>query len=141
MIPSLTIDIPGQPIPKGRGRAVRRGASVRVVTPERTRDFEAGVAMIARAAARVAGWAADPLDALACEIWATMARPQRRGASAPSLHVVRPDADNIAKAVLDGLVLGGLIRDEQVCDLLVRKRYAAPGEEPGVRVRIWGVMA
>ena len=45
--------------------------------------------------------------------------------SAPNFHFSKPDSDNLAKAVMDTL---GLLRfwkdDAQVCELVIRKRYA-----------------
>lgn len=60
---------------------------------------------------------------------------------APVLHTAKPDADNLAKAVMDALgpwpsgALPILWEDDQViAELRVRKRYTAL--EPGVRVRV-----
>jgi Holliday junction resolvase RusA-like endonuclease len=46
---------------------------------------------------------------------------------------VKPDADNVAKIVLDALNGSAFCDDAQVVHLQVLKRYA---EEPGVKVRI-----
>lgn len=52
--------------------------------------------------------------------------------SAPAWHTVKPDGDNLAKAVLDALTQCGLWSDDNlVCDLRVVKRY---GDTPGCRV-------
>ena len=52
-------------------------------------------------------------------------------------HTKKPDADNLAKAVLDSL--NGLIwvDDAQVCELSVSKWIAAGDERAGVTVRIY----
>lgn len=54
---------------------------------------------------------------------------------APTAHTGKPDADNLAKAVLDALTqLGGYWRDDsQVARLLVDKVY---GSTPGCLIRI-----
>lgn len=45
--------------------------------------------------------------------------------NAPTFHASKPDADNLAKAVMDALtVLRIWADDSQICDLSVRKRYA-----------------
>lgn len=45
----------------------------------------------------------------------------------------KPDVDNVAKIVLDAAVRAGVIADDdQVTDLLVKKRYTAVDEAPGV---------
>lgn len=52
-------------------------------------------------------------------------------------HTVRPDSDNVAKAVLDAMTdLGWWRDDSQVCELLVTKWYAAAGESPGARIML-----
>jgi len=52
--------------------------------------------------------------------------------SAPGYVEVRPDADKLARTILDAMTLSNLIRDDgQVAVLTVAKRY---GEKPGVRV-------
>lgn len=58
-------------------------------------------------------------------------RPQPR-----AWHQAKPDADNLAKAVMDAL-LGTVWRDDnQVCWLLARKLYASGAEQPGVEVEV-----
>lgn len=50
-------------------------------------------------------------------------------------HTSKPDADNSAKAVLDGMVKAGLLPDDaQVADLTVRKRW---GNEGGISILVY----
>jgi Holliday junction resolvase RusA-like endonuclease len=56
---------------------------------------------------------------------------------APEFHTIRPDADNLAKAVLDAF--GHLAlwhEDDQVAKLTVTKRYEDPACGPGASIRI-----
>jgi Holliday junction resolvase RusA-like endonuclease len=56
---------------------------------------------------------------------------------APLRHIVRPDADNAMKAVLDALTKCGFWLDDcQVCDAEIKKIYASGGP-PGVRIVIY----
>jgi len=56
---------------------------------------------------------------------------------APTLYVKKPDADNLAKAVLDALtVLQFWKDDDQVVDLIVRRRWVNPGNAPGCWVKV-----
>lgn len=48
----------------------------------------------------------------------------------------KPDADNLAKAVLDALNGVAYDDDSQVCHLTVSKRFANPGEDPGCTITI-----
>lgn len=50
-------------------------------------------------------------------------------------HVRKPDIDNLVKALLDGLVKGRIIEDDNlVTDLMIQKRYIEPGHPAGVEV-------
>jgi Holliday junction resolvase RusA-like endonuclease len=54
----------------------------------------------------------------------------------------RPDVDKLARAVLDGLVYGGLMGDDsQVVTLRASKHYASPESIPGVTVIVTAVAA
>ena len=124
---NLTIPLPPQG--KGRGRAVRAGAGVRVITPAKTRNFEAVVADLA--AEQIEGGIIE--GPVAVRIVAVFARPKRlamvyKKTGRPKhpigwLHCPQtPDADNIAKAVIDGL--RAVWRDDrQVVSLEILKVY------------------
>lgn len=50
-------------------------------------------------------------------------------------HTKKPDLDNYAKAVLDGLVKGRVLEDDgMVTDLSIQKRYLEPGHPEGVEI-------
>lgn len=50
-------------------------------------------------------------------------------------HDVKPDRDNLDKALLDLMKRAGVYHDDaQVCDGHLRKWYAAIGEDPGVEL-------
>ena len=52
-------------------------------------------------------------------------------------HTGKPDADNLAKAVMDALTTLGVWRDDaQVADTTIHKRYAALNELPGAEITI-----
>jgi|TARA_R100001463_G_scaffold68173_1_gene121644 Holliday junction resolvase RusA-like endonuclease len=52
-------------------------------------------------------------------------------------HGSKPDIDNVVKAVLDSLVMGGIIRDDtQVVFLNAHSVYASKAEGPCVEVRL-----
>lgn len=52
------------------------------------------------------------------------------------LHTVKPDRDNLAKAVQDALN-GIVYRDDaQICDGVIRKFRAAEGEQPHVKIEL-----
>jgi len=50
-------------------------------------------------------------------------------------HFVKPDADNVEKAVMDAMTRCRVWKDDgRVCDKVTRKRYAAKGCGPGLRI-------
>jgi Holliday junction resolvase RusA-like endonuclease len=136
----IRLHIPGDPVGKGRPRFVR--ATGRTYTPKSTADYEAKVASIARGVMYL-----EPLvGPLHVEIDAVCARPATRPASVDRdawnaghrlPRIGKPDVDNVAKAVLDGLVKGRLLEeDTHVTRLTVARWYAARGEEAHVVVEV-----
>lgn len=56
--------------------------------------------------------------------------------TAPRFHMQTPDADKILRAVMDALTGIAWVDDKQVVDPRGPKRWARPGERPGVRIEI-----
>jgi len=80
-------------------------------------------------------------DLCRADIVAVFSRPQRLLRKKDPLqriyHGSKPDIDNVAKSVLDSLVMAGVIRDDkQVVELFVRSVYASKEEGPCVEVRL-----
>ena len=140
------------PLGKGRPRATVRGGHARVYTPTATADWEHFAALKLRAA-YVDACSPEPANymtgPLGCEIVAVFARTAellrkvKAGYKYPTWrlpHAVKPDADNIAKSVLDAVEKAGIIGDDkQIALLTVGKHYAMIHEEPRVEVRIWSL--
>jgi Holliday junction resolvase RusA-like endonuclease len=76
---------------------------------------------------------AEPLDGpLACVVETVCARPKTTKLIAP-----RGDSDNYAKAPLDAATKAGVWGDDaQVLPVTSTRRWAEPGEEPGVYLHI-----
>lgn len=131
---SLSVRVNGIPAPQGSKRHVGNGRMVessKAVGPWR----EAVRAEVQRAeAAPISG-------PVAVEVRFWLPRPKgHHGArgllpSAPAYPTGRPDVDKLARAVLDGIVAGGAIRDDsQVCELLAVKFYAPEHDSPGASI-------
>ena len=127
MIKSITIDVPGQPVAKGRPRFTRGGFAY---TPAKTARYEQRV----RAAALRVMDGSPPLEGpIALRLMFNMevpkSWPKKKRADAFSgkvLPISRPDIDNICKCVIDGLN-GVLFKDDsQITDLIASKRYGVP---------------
>ena len=138
----LTFSIEG--IPQGKGRARSRIVSPRAgaafvshYTPQKTRDYEEGIAWAARAAMR----GRDPLDeavrlglVIRCPVPASWSRKKQQEAlSGVRRPTGKPDVDNVEKAVCDAL--NGIVwRDDAlVCEVAKIKRYS---ERPGIDVTV-----
>lgn len=129
--------VPGKPQGKGRPRAVARGKFVRMYTPEKTASYESTVAL----AASEAMGNRPPMDGalsvtmqIALPIPASWSNRKKSNAlDGIVLPTIKPDADNVVKAVFDainGVVWGD---DTQVVDLRLVKRYSA---RPGVSMLV-----
>ena len=136
----IAFTVPGAPQGKGRPKVVKIGGFTRMATPTKTVAYEGLIAHAAQMA-----MAGRPMldEAVACNVFidapvpaSWSQRKQREALAGGVLPTTKPDADNVVKAVFDGLN-GVLWRDDVlVVDLRVRKRYAAT---PCVRVEVWPV--
>lgn len=125
----VSFSVPGTPVAKGRPRISTRGGFARAYTPAKTQRYED----LIRLAAFEAMDGRDPLDeAVTLTVIAFVAPPKSMPKKKRELALIgslkpttRPDADNYAKAALDGCN-AILFRDDScVADLIVKKRYAA----------------
>ena len=138
--PVLSVCLPVTPTPKGRPRAFKVGRGVRMRTPEKTRAAEHLVATYFRAYMRRSRL--RPLEgSLRVRIVAVWPRLKATPKKTPGriYKATKPDADNVAKLILDSLNGIAFGDDGQVVELHVEKWHAALGEDPCVEVRIWRV--
>ena len=131
----IEFTIPHVPVPEGRARAYRAGGFIRVVTPEKTRHYRALVAEAANAACG----ALEPLDGpieLRVVFWmpvpAKMSQKARQ-ALLGRFQSRKPDADNLLKALQDGMTGIMWVDDCQVARVVAEKRYS---DEPRTDVVI-----
>ncbi|WP_343518112.1 RusA family crossover junction endodeoxyribonuclease [Sphingomonas sp.] len=124
----IVVTVPGAPVAKGRPRISTRGGFARAYTPAKTARYEDLVRIAA--CDRMNGNSPVQGQVTLCvtayvPIPKSMPKRDREAAVEGLKHpVTRPDADNYAKAALDGCN-GILFKDDsQVTDLIVRKRYS-----------------
>lgn len=134
---AFTVD--ADPVGKGRPRATTIGGFARLYTPAKTRKYEALVSATATAA--MVSQRRQRLDGpLKVTIVAAFTLPKskerKRQPVQGSWHVGKPDADNVAKAVLDAIEGVVFAEDAAVCELVVTKRTAAQGVPGSVAVRV-----
>ncbi|KVN30719.1 endodeoxyribonuclease RusA [Burkholderia pyrrocinia] len=127
--------VPGKPVAKGRPRFARQGGFVRAYTPEATERYENLVKMAAREAMRDAQPYEGPVRLIVnigLPIPTSWSAKRQNAAAAGAIGATKkPDADNVVKALKDGMNGVVYADDGQVVDLWISKRYA---RVPGVRI-------
>lgn len=133
----LTIVIQGAPVGKGRPRF----GSGRTYTPVATRNYEAGIALLAKAEMRGRQLLDGPLH---LDVRAVFAIPRSWPAGKRALALtgdlrptIKPDADNIIKVIADGLNGIAYRDDAQLVSGSFAKVY---GVEPFVVATIKSVL-
>lgn len=153
----IEVLIPGEPIPQHRtqstvvtdraGNVVRNRKTkrplIRNYTPDSRRKDGSG---------SLVGWKdaviikvreqapAEPWDGpveLDVTFWfdRTQELEKKKHADGELLHAVKPDLDNLVKAIKDVMTEARVwVDDGRVCDTVIRKRYVARGHGPGCRV-------
>jgi len=134
----ISFTVPGQPQGKGRAKIVKIGGFSRMATPAKTVAYEGLVAHAAQHAMNGRPLLEGPVCVelqLLCQIPASWSRKKQAEAIGCAIFpTTKPDADNVAKAILDGCN-GVLWRDDvQVVFLMLKKRYSAV---PCVTVKVW----
>lgn len=128
MTRELTFVVPGKVVGKGRPRFARVGqVGMRAYTPAATKAEETRVGYLARAAlgglGPITGAVAVRIAASCCPP-ASWSRRKRALALAGGLSpTTKPDIDNVAKLVLDGLNGVAFVDDSQIVDLTASKRF------------------
>lgn len=133
--PVLRLWVAGIPAPKGSKRYVGNGRMIESskLLPDWRNQLSSSIEWTWAGAggATITGPVGVRLDFV-------MPRPKRLAKRADPPAVSRPDVDKLARAVLDELQLGGVLRDDsQVTSLHASKRVAGVGESAGVAMEVW----
>lgn len=117
----ITFTIPGTAISKARPRTTKRGNRAIMYTPDKTKNYENYVKLVA------AQYAPEELlvNPLDIELEFYLQRPK----SLPKKiqhHVKKPDIDNLAKSVMDAMEGVIYVNDAQVIALRAYKLYGFP---------------
>lgn len=142
----VTFKVPGRPIGKGRPRVNKNG---HVWTPDRTTNYENAVQWAYWDKYRKRTF--EKGKALVISIVLYYVRPKamtkakrlmaQRGILRP---IVKPDVDNVAKAILDALNGVAFADDRQIVQLTCEKWYDATEENTGfasVTIKGWNMEA
>ena len=129
---SIMFTVYGHPVAKGRPRFSTRGKFPVAYTPEKTKNYESEVAMMAKAAMG----ASEPLEgALEAFIYVTFPVPasySKKRTEACLIdsekHTKRPDLDNVIKCVIDGMDKIVFLNDSQITSIHSTKVYGEVGK-------------
>ena len=133
----VTFKVDGQPRGKGRPRFARRGAFVSTYTDAKTVAYEDTI----RQAAQKSMGGSEPLKtALDAFVYISLGIPSSHSKkrtldclNGVEKAIKKPDADNVAKSVLDACNNVIFVSDSQIVNLFVAKRYGEPHVEVLIR--------
>jgi len=135
--PMITFTIPGTPRGKGRPRAAKRGNHIGMYTPKETVSYENLIKIKAQEAMRggslISGGVLVYLN-IEVKIPDSWSAKKKKSALMMEFYpTTKPDADNVIKAVFDGM--NGIVYgdDKQVCHISAIKIYSLT---PQVKVTI-----
>ena len=132
----------GEPVGKGRPRVTARGGKfAHAYTPKKTKDFEDAIRFefnVSNCEKMPVYDKGVPLQAemtFAFSVPKSYTKKHRAAClNGEAMHTMKPDTDNIVKAVLDALAGAAFADDSQVVKVTAEKIYA---EEPYVEVAIY----
>ncbi len=144
----MTIRANGLPKGQPRPRAFSRGGKAGVYDPGTAEGWKGAVASAAKEHSGKCIY--QPLEVILtffmprpkCHYGTGKMAATLKPSSPRLIYDKKPDADNLAKAVLDALTeIRVWLDDDQVCDLLILKRWEEPGVfQPGCSIRISALM-
>lgn len=139
---TLRILVPGEPCAQGRPKFARMGKFVRAYDPKKSRDWKAYAVACIEGALQAQGitgiaFPTGPLRVMVTALFTCPKGDHRKIPVPRRLHPKRPDAENVAKAVLDAGTAAGLWQDDsQVAILLIQKWVGFQGEAPHVSLEV-----
>ena len=124
----VTFTVPGSPVAKGRARAFKRGNHIGHYTPATTANYENLVKLVAvdgmKGKQIITGSASVTLD-LFFQIPGSWSKKKKVAALNGDIRpTVKPDIDNICKALCDAV--NGIVwqDDKQVVEMVIGKYYS-----------------
>ncbi|KAG0323523.1 hypothetical protein BGZ97_000009 [Linnemannia gamsii] len=140
---TIKFTIPGEPVAKGRARALVRKGRIAHYTPKKTVQYESLVRLVAQQAMSEKLPAEGAISLI---IRAFLSIPKswnfkkREAAVIGAIaHTQRPDLDNIVKAIKDGANGVAWRDDSQVIHVQASKQYGMPRVEVEMTIALSGM--
>jgi Holliday junction resolvase RusA-like endonuclease len=131
----VTVDVNGRPAPKG-SRVFGRTKAGNTFTRPASQYEKPWVEEVKRATQIAMRHHPQPEPPYAVQLVFRLDAPKKNRAAMP-WWPTRHDLDKLTRAVVDGLVSGGAMKDDRhVIELTARKRYLEDGETQGVDAQI-----
>ncbi len=132
--PFFVLDMPLDPVAKGRPRVGKGG---RIYTPAATREYEDAIGLQTRVLMAPRRATKRPVI-VRMQFVISWPRSWNGARRLNARHVTRPDVDNLAKALLDGICgpSFAIHDDKQVVELTACKIYGGQGS---IAVDVWEV--
>ena len=103
----IVFSVPGEPVAKARPKFARAGKFVKTYTPKKSLNFEQAIAFYAQREMEEKGVQMIQDEPVVLSVIAYFNRPKsrrrRRNRGIETPRIVKPDFDNLLKAVADGL--------------------------------------
>ena len=131
--PRGVLFVPGKPAPQGSKRHVGRGILV-----ESSKEVGPWRERVALAAHQWMAGCPPVAGAVDIGLVFVLPRPKSTPKTRTPAATKRPDADKLARAILDALTHVCFEDDSQVVELRIAKRLAGIGESPGVFIEVHG---
>jgi len=145
-VSEIKLCIPGEPVAQGRPRAYTgKDGKPRLYDPKRSKQYKDMVRVTILEAIGLPGRPIEaayppgvPIDVVIRAYHSCPKSDQRVRSPAPQRwRSIKPDADNVAKCILDACSGGYLWHDDaQVARLMVEHYTAAQGEAPRVTIEV-----
>lgn len=121
----IKFTVPGIPVGKGRPRFMKNG---HIYTPQKTRDYEGKVVQCRKCQSGKEFADGIPLTATVTAFFTVPRSTSKKKAAMldGTPHIKRPDADNVAKAILDALN-GHAYNDDSAIAALTVWKYQTTG--------------
>lgn len=125
----ITFSVSGQPRGKTRPRLSKYG----VYTPKETKEYEKTIRRAYITASKGQSFGNREVRVIVKAVY------NRAKTNKARLPKVKPDIDNVVKAVLDGLNGAAYVDDKQVVKLYAYKVFTSDSEQPKIEVTVCDV--